>query len=313
MNDRGPLLIQRAAAVLRKSGPTSSEPPASAAMQALGFEHPSPSTIERAADTGKINPVVSREDNQPPQHQTANVSPTSLAAHAIVLPSAGSSRTVEEFRAIKREIIANIARSRQTVPDSRARVVLVTSASPEEGKTFTAINLALSLAYEKDSRVLLIDADAYRQSSVEYLGISSETGWLDVVAGKSIAARDMIVRTNLPGLSVMPAGRQRPEIPELMSSKRMSAMFEELSRDDPTRFIVVDSVPCLSSTEPSILAGLAGQTIFVVAAQKTAHSEIEASLRLLNASPNVSLVLNRVHPQLTDQFKKYGYAYGSQR
>jgi protein-tyrosine kinase len=311
MSDNGPQLIQRAAAILRETSAATGvrSPPA----QSLALEQPFQSAIERAADAVRVKTVAPKEDAQLPRQQTATVSPTSLAINAIMLPSAGSSRTVEEFRAIKREIIASIARTRQTVSNSKSRTVLVTSASPKEGKTFTAINLALALAYEKDSKVLLIDADAYRQCAVSYLGISSEYGWLDVVAAKGTDARDLIIRTNLPGLSVLPAGRQRPEIPELMSSKRMPELLDELARDDPTRFIVIDSVPCLHSTEPSILAGLAGQTVFVVAAQKTAHSEIEASLRLLNASPNVSLVLNKVHPQLTDQFKRYGYAYETQR
>jgi len=313
MSDRGPKLIERAAAALRKPDSSSSNETSPANPQTVNIAQAAPSTIERAVDGGKVKPVSQRMHDDNLQQTPVNVSPTSLSAHAIMLPSAGSSRTVEEFRAIKREIIDNIARARKTLPDWKGRVVLVTSASPEEGKTFTAINLALALAYEKDSKVLLMDADAYRQSAIGYLGISSDTGWLDVVAEKSIAAREAIVRTNLPGFSVMPAGKQRPEIPELMSSKRMAELFEELARDDPTRIVVIDSVPCLHSTEPSILAGLAGQTVFVVAAQKTAQSEIEASLRLLNASPNVSLVLNRVHPQLTDQFKRYGYAYNSRR
>lgn len=313
MSDRGPKLIERAAAALRNPDSASSAEPSLTTHQTLDMVQAIPSTIERMTNAGKVKPANQRQDDQRVQQPVVNVSPTSLASHAIMLPSAGSSRTVEEFRAIKREIIASMGRSRQTLPDSQKRVVLITSASPGEGKTFAAINLALALAYEKDSRVLLIDADAYRQSAVGYLGIASETGWLDIVAGHTIAARDAIIHTNLPGLSVMPAGRQRPEIPELMASKQMAALFEELYRDDPERFVIIDSVPCLNSTEPSILAGLVGQTIFVVAAQKTGHSEIEASLRLLTTSPNVSLILNKVHPQLTEQFKRYGYAYDSQR
>jgi receptor protein-tyrosine kinase len=110
-------------------------------------------------------------------------------------------------------------------------------------------------------------------------------------------------------LEILAAGKQRPEIPELMSSRHMKKLLDELVREDPDRYIIIDSLPCLTSTEPSILAALAGQTLFVVAAHQTRRDEIDSSLRVLNASPSVNLVLNRAESVLTEQFKEQ--AYGS--
>ncbi len=186
----------------------------------------------------------------------------------------------------------------------------MTSARPGDGKTFVATNLALSLAYEKDSRVLLLDADAYRQSLLTVLGITADEGWLDLVSNGSLRSSQVILQTNIPNLTVLPAGRKRAEIPELMSSQSMKQLLDELQREDTGRYIIIDSLPCMTSTEPSILASLAGQTVFVVAAHQTDRSEVNSSLRLLSSSPSVKLVLNKADPLLTEQFKGYGYAYG---
>jgi Mrp family chromosome partitioning ATPase len=171
----------------------------------------------------------------------------------------------------------------------------------------------LALSYEKDARVLLMDADAYRQSLMSYLGLSASTGWLDTFSDSQGDAGAHIITTNLAGFSVLPTGKERAEIPELMSSRRMNQLLDDLIRSDPGRFIIMDALPCLTSTEPTILTALAGQTLFVVAAHKTSREDIESSLRLLNNSPNVSLVLNKAEPLLTEQFKGYGYDYAYQR
>jgi Mrp family chromosome partitioning ATPase len=132
---------------------------------------------------------------------------------------------------------------------------------------------------------------------------------LEVVAAKSVGVNEVILETNVPGLSVLPTGKERAEIPEIMSSRHMKKLLDELVREDPGRFIIIDSLPCLTSTEPSILAALAGQTLFVVAAHQTSREDIESSLRLLSTSPSVNLVLNKAVPVLSEQFKGYGYAY----
>jgi len=247
-----------------------------------------------------------------PQTRTVNVSPTSLAANSISLPSAGFVRTVEEFRVIKRQVLTNASRSATTGHNDYSRVIMV-SAKPGDGKTYTAINLALSIAYEKDLKVLLVDADVYRQSMLTYLGVTADIGWIDLLADRKLTFSDILLHTNIPNLSVLPAGHSHPEVPELLSSRRMGAMVAEMARRYPDRFIIFDTLPCLASSEPGILASLVGQTIFVVAAHETSRDQVESSLRLINACPSVSLILNKAEPMLTDQFGAYGYNYNYQK
>jgi protein-tyrosine kinase len=262
--------------------------------------------------------AVAPADNRPQMEDPADVasartvtlSPATLAANGIALPSAGFSRRVEEFRSIKRQVLAKTLRGTASPNGDLNRVVMVTSATPGDGKTFISINLALAIAFERDLDVVLIDADAHRQSLLSYLGISAETGWLDLLADDSVGLSDIMLRTNVPGLTVIPAGRTRAEIPELMASRKMGDFVNDLARRHPNRVIILDTLPCLVSTEPTILASIAGQALFVVAANETSKEEIETSLRLIEACPSVSLILNKGDPLLIDQFAKYGYGYG---
>lgn len=306
MTDFPPNLIERAAARLARAAPARSDAP---------VQHVTPQAPLSAQVAPEIQSIESRpaSDTRSGSRRNVILSPTSLAACGIPLPSAGLSRTVEEFRSIKRQVLANVPPDRLGPKNSSSRIVLVTSANEGEGKTFVAINLALALAYEKDTRVLLMDADAYRQSALSYMGISAEAGWVDYVADTSLTADELILDTNIPNLSVLPAGKERHEIPELMSSRRMQQLFEELQGGNSNQIVIVDSLPCLASTEPSILAGQASQTVFVVAAHATSRQDTEASLRLLKASPNVCILLNKAEPLLTEQFKGYGYRYQQQQ
>jgi protein-tyrosine kinase len=294
-----PDLVLRAAARLAK--PDAGRPSSNLQNSAGGRED----TSLRVA--GRQTEIV----QEPLGKRTITLSPSVLAASGIALPSAGFSRRVEEFRSIKRQVLSHASRGNGTNSDAN-RVVMVTSATPGDGKTFISINLALALAYERDMSVILVDADAHRQSMLNYLGISAQKGWLDVLTDSTVTVPDVLLNTNIPGLSIIPSGVTRPEIPELMSSRKMANFINDLAKQHPNRLIVLDTLPCLVSTEPTILASLAGQAVFVVAANETSREEIESSLRLIEACPNVSLVLNKGNPLLLDQFSKYGYGYGYQ-
>ena len=302
MADLPPDLIQRAAARLTKGEPARSEAVIEAPRQQI--------PVAPNAETNRAARTTHAVPEPPPGPQrSVNLSPTSLAARGIALPSSGFSRTGEEFRVLKRSVLANVARERGVSQTGSDRIVLVTSSNMGEGKTFVAINLALTLAYEKDTRVLLMDSDAYRQSLLAYMGISADVGWIDHVVKPTTPLDALMLQTNVPNLSVLPSGKDRHEIPELMSSQQMKNLLDELTGQCPNRIVIIDSLPCLASTEPSILAALAGQTVFVVAAHQTSRGDLEASLRLVGASPNVSLLLNKAEPRLSEQFKAYGYGY----
>jgi protein-tyrosine kinase len=245
-----------------------------------------------------------------PIGREVTISAASLAMHGIYLPSAGFLRPVEEFRIIKRQVLVNASRNSAITGNDLNRVIMVTSSKPGEGKTYTAINLALSIAYERDVKVLLVDADGYRQSMLKYLGIESQTGWLDLLANPKLGFSDVLLRTNIPNLNILPAGKSHSEVPELMASRKMGNMMTEMVRRYSDRIIIFDTLPCLVSSEPVILSSLVGQTIFVVAASDTSRSQVESSLRLISSCPSVSLVLNKADPHMSEQFGKYGYGYG---
>jgi len=244
------------------------------------------------------------------------ISSTALAASGIVLPSAGAGfeLTIEEFRSVKRHVIANISRSAAGQNGAiSGRVILVTSARPGDGKTFTSINLALALAFERDQKVVLIDADAQRQTLINYMGIKAETGWIDLLMDTGATLADVLLHTNIPNLSILPAGKLPPDVPELIGSRKMGKFIADLSARNPNQIIIFDSQPCLVSNEPAILAEQVGQIVFVVAADETSREEVTHSLASLGACPTVSLILNKGLPLLTEQFTKYGYGYKYQQ
>src|SRR3954454_19334943 len=236
---KSPDLVRRAAA--RLGGAQAHVPPAPlepAAIPAAAPAAPPPSRTAAAfaaANAAPVDVLAEREPVRqemprvevPPketQPRTVNVSPTSLAANGISLPSAGFVRTVEEFRVIKRQVLTNASRTAVTGANDMNRVIMVTSAKRGDGKTYTAINLALAIAYERDLKVLLVDADVYRQSMLGYLGITADIGWIDLLADRKLTFPDILLHTNIPNLSVLPAGHSHPEVPELLSSRRMGAM-----------------------------------------------------------------------------------------
>jgi protein-tyrosine kinase len=238
------------------------------------------------------------------------ISPAVMAANGIYALTEKSMHTVEEFRSIKRKVLSNLLSGAGGANGSRNRLVMVTSSLPGEGKTHTSINLALSLSEERDKKVLLVDADVYRHSAVDCLGIKAEKGWLDYLFDESLSLDQLILRTNIPNFSVLPAGSHAENVPELMSSKKMTLFISEIMKRHPDEIIIFDSLPCLVSNEPAILSGYVGQAVFVVAAHQTSKDKIRASLGMISGCPIISLILNKAEPILTDQFSGYGYGYG---
>jgi len=229
-----------------------------------------------------------------------------LRQHGIALPSAGRSRIAEEFRIVKRQIVAKFLDEVDGDPEAaRNRVIMVTSAKPGEGKTFAAINLALSIASEQDLKVLLIDLDTRHHAMQEMMGIPAGRGLTDLLSNPDVDFADVVLRTNMPNLAVMPAGHPDNRGPELLSSKRTREMFEEMTQRYSDRFIIFDAPSCLASSDPATLASKVGQVVFVVEADQTQQEEVESALTLVRACPNISLLLNKVRNSATDQFGSY--------
>jgi protein-tyrosine kinase len=233
-----------------------------------------------------------------------------LARFGIAIPSSGRSRTIEEFRLVKRNLMSMWPQSELNGDRRSGRIIMVTSARPGEGKTFSALNLAMAFASERDVQALLLDADTQHSTLPNILGIPGDRGIVDVLAG-NLGLSDVLIQTNLPNLMILPAGRGGPHVPELLSSREMAALLEELTQKLYDRFIIIDTPPCMASSDAAALAPLVGQIVFIVEAHNTQQAEIEAGLSTLSACPRISLLLNKSGTLATDHFGSYRHYYGS--
>jgi receptor protein-tyrosine kinase len=233
-----------------------------------------------------------------------------LAGFGIAIPSAARSRTVEEFRLVKRNLVGAWSQ-KDLMADRRAsRLIMVTSARPGEGKTFTALNLALAFASERSLKAVLVDVDTQHSTMPAILGIERNKGIVDVLAG-DLELPEVLVQTNIPNLMILPAGRGGPHVPELLSSPEMGALLDEMTQRLPDHYLIIDTPPCMASSDAAALAPLVGQIVFVVEANNTQQGEIEAALSTLSTCPRISLLLNKSDSLATEHFGSYGYNYHS--
>jgi receptor protein-tyrosine kinase len=188
---------------------------------------------------------------------------------------------------------------------------MVTSARPGEGKSFTSVNLAGSIARQGDHHVLLVDADSKRDSFCYALGLAEMRGLLDLVANPKLDPSPLIVKTPIDRLSILPVGRERERSAELFSTKEMTRLIQSLGRRYADRLLVLDAPPCLSTSDPAVLAPVVGQILFVVEADRTQRDEVEASLDLIQACPNITLVLNKQQISSRYTFGAYSSYYSS--
>ncbi|MBL0914585.1 MAG: AAA family ATPase [Sphingopyxis sp.] len=231
-----------------------------------------------------------------------------LAARGMIVPGAPVTGISEEYRIVKREIIRNFAgtANRPVVP--RGHRVLIASANPGEGKTFSAVNLALSLAAEADYDVLLIDADIAKPSVLGALGLENGPGLMDALADPTLPLGDCLIQTDVPGLKVMPAGTQHLNDTELLASARTETLLAQLEAGAPGRIIILDSPPVLAASPATVLAGHVGQLIMVVRADETLESALRDAIGLMGACPHIQLLLNGV--KFSPGGRRFGTYYG---
>lgn len=243
----------------------------------------------------------------------ANLNLTDMEKKGYVTPNSGRSRIVEEMRAIKRPLLLN-AFEPKAQSNGRDHVIMVTSTQPNEGKTFVAINLAMSIASEKGLNVLLVDADVVRRDVPQRLGFHSEYGFLDLLVNESLTIPDVLVRTNVPNLTILPSGDHVAQATELLSSPQMKSLMSDMATRYSDRVIIVDTPPVLMSSEASVLASHVGQIAMVVEANRTSQRDIAQALSLISSCENISLVLNKVtEQQARERYGAYSYYYqGSQ-
>jgi Mrp family chromosome partitioning ATPase len=231
-----------------------------------------------------------------------------LAEAGMIVPGQPVTGIAEEYRIVKRELIRGIigAPNRPIVP--RGHRVLIASANPGEGKTFSAVNLALSLAAEADYDVLLIDGDMAKPSIIKMLGLEDGPGLMDALADPHLPLSDCIIQTDLPGLKVMPAGKSTVGDTELIASSRTEAVLSQLEAGAPGRILVIDSPPILAASPASVLAAHVGQLIMVVRADETLEAALRDAVSLVSACPHIQLLLNGV--KFSPGGRRFGTYYG---
>ena len=291
---RGPSLVERAAQVYdfgeKLRGP--------------GQPEAAPKPIEQTVAPVSFAPAFNGPAAEP---RFGTVAIDDLRKGGFIVPDSGATAIAEEFRIVKRQLLRGMDDC-QADKTGRGRTILVCSARPDEGKTFCAVNLALSLAAEKDVEVVLVDADVAKPEILSTLGLEGGPGLIDAIADPSVDVEGCIVRTDIQGLSVLPAGRQTNEPTELLASARTTQVLERLRARDPRRIILFDSSPALAASTGAVLAMHAGQLLFVVRAEKTGEAELREALELLSACPKPQLLLNGV--EFGGSSRRFGQYYG---
>lgn len=239
-----------------------------------------------------------------------------LASAGLVIAPVGTARNrlSEEFAVVQHQLLRTM-RTTPTEEGRSSRIILVTSARPGEGKTFTSLNIAGSIAAGGGLRVVLVDADGKRNSVSDLLGCGDEPGLRRLVAEPSRRPADLLVPTALDRLLIMPYGHAREADASVPPGAMLAAFILRLAAALPDAVLVVDSPPCLSTSDPGSLASIAGQVLLVVEAEKTQRNEVEAALDMVDACSAIQLLLNRAQLTGNDSFGHYGYgeygAYGS--
>ena len=246
----------------------------------------------------------------PASEQAARCADLDLArlnARGFITPESAKSQIADEFRVLKRPLLRNALGKARV---RNGNLVMVTSALPGEGKTFTSLNLALSIAMEIDSTVLLVDGDVAHPSIPVLLGVPHGPGLLDLLTRDDIGFADAMIRTNVDKLAILPAGSRHRRSTELLASEQMASLLRELASRYSDRVIIFDSPPLLATTEARVLATHMGQIVMVVAADATSQHAVGQALATIESCDVVLMALNKA--SRTDVGTYYGY-YGDDR
>lgn len=237
-------------------------------------------------------------------YRTAKVNRADLIDQGFVMPDAAITALAEEFRIVKRTLLLN-AIGPTALPNGRR--ILICSAQANEGKTFCAVNLALSMANERDIEVLLIDGDFAKPTVLSTLGIEGPVGLMDALADPEVDVETLVIKTDVGNLSVLPSGKYTNEATELIAADRTRQIIERLSAK-PNRIILFDSPPALAASPASVLAYHVGQVLLVVRADKTGEAELRDAVLLLGGCEEIQLLLNGA--RFAPNARRFGSYYG---
>jgi len=282
--------LRRAGVDVQDPAPAEAPPPPSATVAAADAaaapQHPETAS---APASSSYAASASAEDRR---SRDVTVDLLRMQRAGLLVPGQPRSQLEEEFRIVKRPLLENVRGQGAMRPD-RANLIMVTSALAGEGKTQTAINLATSIAMELDHTVLLVEADVLRPSALERLGVQASKGLLDLLEFPQTQLSDVLLRTNIPKLTLLPAGTASSRSTELLASGAMNSLLNELASKYADRIIIFDTPPLLSTTESRVLATHMGQVIMVIEANKTPINTIKQAFATVENHPVVMSMLNK--------------------
>lgn len=350
MTDRSDHLIERAAALLRSAnagqvvdqsppavsatdgsadgqgtrGPDRARP-GSAPPRFVPPPRPTP-PIQLSADLAngrRSQAVLARGGSVADLRALSTHAPIELAMlerAGLMVARSSRTRTTEEYRIVIGRVLRALHEDLEDEPlqagSGAANVVMITSARPGEGKSFTALNLSGSIAQNAGESVLLVDVDAKRTSITEQLGLRQMPGFLDLVNKPDMSPDDLIIPTDLANLSVLPLGQRTTERQDeaedaaALEGRRLTPPIMRLAQRFPKSLIILDAPPCLSTSDPHTLSPAVGQIVMVVEAERTQRSEVEGAIDLVRVCPNITMLLNKVRMNTNHTFGSYDY-FGS--
>ena len=212
------------------------------------------------------------------------------------------SPAAEQYRKLKSLIVGLIQHH------NLGKSLMVTSPAAGEGKSVTALNLAISMAQEFDHTVLLVEADVRKPSLLKYLGLQSQRGLTDCVLDKTDIG-EVLVKTGIGRLTVLPAGRRLDNPVELFSSKHMQTLADEIRDRYSDRYVIFDTTPLLPFAEPQYIANMVDSVLLVVREGFTTPEKLKKSLEILKNNHLLGVVSNGVSRVGTMQgyYGYYGY------
>ena len=272
-------------------------------------------------ETGKVKSVEASFEADQPENPIKNAQPNKkvfkidvvdLESRGFVSLHSTRSQINEEFREIKRKLLSN-AFGALSKTITNANIIMVTSARPSEGKTFTAINLAMSIAAEKDKRVLLVDADVLKPNILRTFGLKERSGLIEYLLGDVKEIGDVMFPSNIDKLTIIPAGRAHHLSTELLASEAMSELITQFSTRYPDRVVIIDTPPIVGINESAVLANFAGQAVVVVEEGGSRLSDVQKAVARLNPNMAIGFVVNK-SLDTSQQSGYYGYHhYGNDR
>jgi len=315
-------IIEKAASRidLKRNAPAAAQTPEPAAIDAIEAAAaaapiaPAPDVAAHAAPAPvEPAPAPAAEQAAPRPAQKSSTRRVELDLNrmrdmGMVTAAGGRTRLLEDFRVIKRPLLQRAFAERKD-SDKPGNLIMVTSSLPGEGKTYCAINLAMSIAMELDHTVLLVDADVARPSVLRSLGLPAHRGLMDILLDDKVDMADVMLRTNVDTLTILPAGTSTPRATELLASSSMTTLLHEIANRYRDRIVIFDSPPLLLTSESRVLASHMGQIVMVVEAQTTTQHAVKEALRQLEGNQNVNLIYNKTR-EFPGIEETYDYHYG---